>query len=64
MNRLRSKMPGAAGTNTKSMYNVANLLGFAIPSANLYQSENKLIQKYLLKLDDFHRDMRFLHDEV
>ena len=64
MDRLKSKMP-SGGQDTQAMANVANLLGFGLPSQqNLYQSENKLIQRYMLKLDDFYRDMRFLHDEV
>lgn len=62
MDSLRSKF-GSGGD--PAMQNVANLLGFNNPMvSNLYQSEHKLIQRYLLKLEDNPRDMRFLHDEI
>ena len=40
---------------------IANMLGLTkLGHTNLYQSENNLINKCILKLDDFKGDIRYL----
>lgn len=44
---------------------LAKMLGLqTFGAASLYQSEKNLIDKTLMKLDDFKGDFRFLNDEI